>query len=75
MRKVQKIRRTRIDGGYCEAKPRWMNSTLIFRDYRGDEGKEVIVTVEDPWTIMNIREQLDKITAHWADELKRVRTL
>ena len=69
----QKIRRTRIDGGYCEAKTGWDSSTLTFKDYRDNEGKEVIVLLEDPWAVVNLREQLDKITLYWAEQLKLVR--
>jgi hypothetical protein len=69
----QKLRRTRISGGWCEVNPGWGTSLLTFKDYGGEERKEAVIEIHDPWQLRNIRMQLDKIAAYWDEKVKLVK--
>lgn len=69
-----KVRRMKVLVHDCESKTGWNNSSITFTEYslQGPR-KEVIVTIEDPWQMASVQEQLEKITAYWADRVKAVR--
>jgi hypothetical protein len=49
---------------------RWRGSTITFTNAK--ERKEVVLEIGDPWDLQHLREQLNKIAAHWKDAVKNL---
>lgn len=65
------MRRTRINAGAAmPTDPRWVNPTIVFRE--AATNKEVVLTIESPWELVFLRNQLTKIANHWKDSVKDI---
>ena len=66
-----KTRRMRIKQlVICEAKPKWTRSELIFSDFRNNEKIEAVITIEDPYELLCVRDKLDEILTYWKKRLE-----
>ena len=66
---LMRTRRMKIDIGFIETVPHWANSKLTFRNWRGKDRIEAVITIQSPQDLAYLRRELDKITAHWKEKL------
>jgi hypothetical protein len=61
-----RIRRMRISLGVAQADTKWSRPTLRITE----EGKEVVITITDPWELQYLRKQLTAIAEYWKAQVK-----
>jgi hypothetical protein len=61
----------RIDVQNAEVSCSWKDSTLTLFQYdNGEVSRRVVIEIDGPYAVSNLREQLNKIVANWQSDLK-----
>jgi len=64
----------RIEVGEVSAHKRWSGATLTFSEYRGYKpDREVVIVIDDPWDLCEIRRKLNEIEQGWLATLEHAK--